>query len=134
MPHRKHMTELVACRLDCPVLDELGHFGVEHARRLVGMLSEVRMVSSVALDADAPALLGHSEDESPTVLRVQIGIGQYEEALILLQLHIVFEVLKDLPCMELLHPCVASHPCLYHSSPLQLREVLLDVVVLSFLL
>ena len=114
------MAQLVAGRLDCSVLHELGDLRIKHSRRLVGVLSEIWMVPSVALDADSPALLGHTEHEGPAVLRVEVGVGEHEQALVLLELHVVFEVLEYLPGVELLHAGVAAHSGLYHALPLQL--------------
>lgn len=42
------------------------------------LFGELRMVSRVALDADAPTLFGHAEDEGPPVLWVQVCIRQHE--------------------------------------------------------
>lgn len=93
------------------------------------MLGEVWMVTSIALDAYTPALLRHAEDEGPASLRVQISVCEHEQTLVLLQLHVVFEIFKDLSCVELLHASVASDSRLHHALPLQLRKVLLDVIV-----
>lgn len=131
--HREYMAQLVARRLYRSVLHKLGYLRVEHAGWQGGELGEVWMVPCVALDANTPALLRHTEDESPAVLRVQVGVRQHEQALVLLQQHVVFQILEDLPCVELLHASVASDPRLHYASPLQLREVLLDVIELGFL-
>ena len=118
MSHGEDMAQLVASCLDGPVLHQLCHLGVEHARRLVRVLGKVGMVPCVALDADSPALLGHTEDEGPTVFRVEVCVGQHEQALVLLEMHVVLQVLEDLPGVELLHSSVATHSCLDHALPL----------------
>ena len=133
MPHRKNMTQLVAGRLDRSVLHELGHLGVEHPGGLSGVLGEVRVVPRVTLDADPPALLCHAEHECPTVLWIEVGVGEHEQALILLELHIILKVLKYLPSVELLDAGVGADAGLDDASPLQFRQILLDVLVLLFL-
>ena len=35
-------------------------------------------------------LLGHTKNESPSIFGVQVCIGQHEQALVLLQLHVIF--------------------------------------------
>lgn len=112
------MAQLMASCLDCSVLHKLGNFCVEHTGRLVGVLGKIRMVPCVALDADSPALLGHTEDKGPTVLRVQVGVREHEQALVLLEQHVVFQVLEYLPSVELLHSSVATHSCLNYTLPL----------------
>ena len=69
-------------RLDRPILHLLGNLTVKHARRI--FLRKVGMMPGVRLDADAPRTLGHAENEGPAVLRIEVGIGQHEEALVLL--------------------------------------------------
>lgn len=68
------MCELMASRLNSPILHFPSNFGIELPHRLV-VVSEVWVVARVALDADSPALLGHAEDEGPAVLGVQVGVG-----------------------------------------------------------
>ena len=103
MAHGQNVTELVARCLDGAVLHLHGDEVIEHAAGLVRTLREVRMVASVRLDADAPAALGHAEDERPAVLRVQVGVRQHEQALVLPQPQIILQILKYLPGVVLLH-------------------------------
>lgn len=70
------MAQLVARGLDSSILNKLGHFGIEHASWLIGVLGKVWMMSRITLNTNAPALLSHTEHEGPAVLRVQVGVGQ----------------------------------------------------------
>lgn len=83
-------------------------------------LPEVWMMPRVALDADSPALLGHSKNESPALLWVQIGIGQYQQALILLQPYILLQIIEKLPSMKLPHPRIRANSGLYYLLLIQL--------------
>ena len=65
-------------------------------------MCEVRVVSRVTLNANSPALLGHSEDKSPPILRVEIGVGQHQEALVIFQFNVFLKVVKYMACMKLL--------------------------------
>ena len=85
-------------------------------------------MSSVWLDADAPTTLGHSKHESPTLFRIQVGICQDEEALVLLEPDILFQVFEDLTCMELLHFSVSSNTRGDYLFALELREILLYLI------
>ena len=67
------------------------------------ILRKVRMVSGITLNANPPALLGHSEDKGPPLLGIQIGVGQNKKTLILSKLDILLQVFKYLTSMELLH-------------------------------
>lgn len=88
--------------LDGSILDQLGDPVVEDLAR-PARLRKVRVVPGVGLDADAPAALGHPEDERPPVLRVQVGVRQHEQALVLPQPQIILQILKYLPGVVLLH-------------------------------
>ena len=88
--------------LDGSILDQLGDPVVEDLARSA-RLRKVRMVPGVGLDADAPAALGHPEDEGPPVLRVQVGVRQHEQALVLPQPQIILQILKYLRGVVLLH-------------------------------
>ena len=81
---------------------------------------------SIALDADPPALLGHPEDESPAILGVEVGVGQHQQALVLLQLDIFLQVIEDMPSMELLDLGIRTHPRVYYFLLLKLGEALFD--------
>lgn len=72
------MAQLVACRLDGAVLHLHGNVVIEHAAGLVRAFREVRMVASIRLNANAPAALGHTEDERPPVFRVQVCIREHK--------------------------------------------------------
>ena len=67
------MGKLMACSFNGSILDLLGDLLTELPLGLT-VLREVGVVASVALDANSPTLLGHSEHESPPILRVQISI------------------------------------------------------------
>jgi hypothetical protein len=54
------------------------------------VLSKVGVVSSITLDTDSPALLGHSKYEGPSIFRVQVSIGKYQEALVLFEVNMLF--------------------------------------------
>ena len=51
--------------------------------------SEIWVVSSIALDTDSPTLFSHSKDKGPPVLRIQVSIGKYQEALIIFEFYIL---------------------------------------------
>ena len=101
------MGKLVAGCLDCPVLNFPSNLGGKIPDRLV-VMRKIRMMPCVTLNANSPTLLCHSKDKRPAVLRVQVGICKHEEALVLLQLNIRFQVVKYLTSVELLHFCVRS--------------------------
>jgi hypothetical protein len=63
----------VTGRLDCTILNLLGDLRAEHPLRLV-VVGEVGMVTSIRLDANSPALLGHAEDEGPSLFRIEVSI------------------------------------------------------------
>ena len=128
MPHREDMAQLVARSLDGSILYEFGHFGIEHTGWLIGVLGKVRMMSCIALNANTPALLGHAEHEGPAVLRVQVCVRQDEQALVLSQLHVILEILKNLSSVELLHAGITSDARLDDAAPFELRKVLLNVL------
>lgn len=129
MAHGQNVTELVARCLDGAVLHLHGDEVIEHAAGLVRTLREVRMVASVRLDADAPAALGHAEDERPAVLRVQVGIREHQKALVSAQADVRLEVLKDLACMELLDLGVVTHASRHDLLALELGQILLNMLV-----
>ena len=131
VPHREDMAELVTSCLNGSVLNLLGHLSIEVA---VGhLLGKVRVVSSVGLDADPPAALGHAKDESPAFFGVQIGVGEHQEALILTQLDAMLQVFEDLAGVELLHFGVLSDSGGNNLLTLQLGQILLDLVEFAFL-
>ena len=76
-------------------------------------LPKVWMMPCIALDAYPPALLGHSENKSPALLWVQIGIRQHQEALILFQPNILLQVIEKLASMKLPHSCIRTDSWLY---------------------
>ena len=73
------MRQLMARRLDRSVLHLPRYLTSELP--VVG-LRKVRMVSSVTLDADPPALLRHSKHKSPAVLGVQVSVCKDQQALV----------------------------------------------------
>lgn len=114
---RQHMRKLMACRLDSSILDLFRNdfikvpFGL-HALLFLG---ELRVMAGIALDADAPTLLGHAEHEGPPIFRIQVCIRQHEQTLVLPQLNILLEVFKYLPSVKLLDLGVVPHPRLDNS-------------------
>lgn len=95
------------------------------------MRRKVWMVAGIALNANTPALFRHAKNKSPAIFRVKICICENEQALVLPQVHVIFEIFEYLSCMELLHACIMSHSGLDDPLPFELREVLLNVVVLD---
>ena len=91
--------------LDGTVLDLASNLRGEVAHRDL-VVSEVGMMPRVRLDADAPGLLCHAEHEGPAVLRIQVGIGQHEQALVVAEFDVLFKIIENLPRMELFDPCV----------------------------
>jgi hypothetical protein len=102
----------VARSLDGPVLDLASDLRREVAHGHV-VVREVRMMSRVRLNANTPALLGHTEDEGPAFLRVQISIRQNQKALILLKTNIFLQVVEQLSSMKLSNSSVRPDPGLY---------------------
>ena len=87
------MGKLVTGRLDCSILHFACNLGGEIPNGLV-VVGEIRMMPSVALNANSPTLLRHSKHECPAVFRVKVGIRQHKQALVLLQLNVRFQVIK----------------------------------------
>lgn len=128
MTHGQNVAQLVAGSLYCSILDQFSHLIIEHARGLVRMLCEIGMVASVALDTNPLALLGHSKYESPPVLGIQVGICQDQQALVLFQDQILFQVLKYHASMKLLDTGIIPDSSVHYTFPFQLREVLFDMI------
>lgn len=68
------------------------------------------MMSSIALNTNSPRLLCHSKDESPSLLRVQVSVGEDEETLILVEFDILLQIIKDLASVKLLDFGVVPYP------------------------
>ena len=83
-------------------------------------MSKIGVVSRVALNANSPALLGHSKDKSPPILGIEVCICQNEETLVLAKLNVLLKVLEDLPRMELLHLGVTANTGLHYALVLKL--------------
>ncbi len=88
MSDGEDVRQLMASRLNGSVLDFPCNLGGEISHWDV-VMSKVRVVPGVALNANAPTLLSHAKHKSPTVLRIQVGIGQHKEALVLTQLNVL---------------------------------------------
>lgn len=123
----QHVAQFVAGCLDRSVLYNLGHFGVKHPTWLVRVPGEVWMMTRIALNTDAPTLLGHAEDEGPAVFRVQVGVRQHEQALVLIKFHVVFQILENVASVELLHASVTTYTRLHYASPFQLGQILFNM-------
>ena len=83
-------------------------------------MSKIGVVSRVALNANSPALLGHSEHEGPPLLWVEVCVCQNEKTLVLAKLNVLLKVLEDLPRMELLHLGVTANTGLHYALVLKL--------------
>lgn len=116
----------MARRLDGPVLDLACYLGREVAHGHV-VVREVGVMSRVRLNANTPALLGHSKDERPAVLRVQVCVREHQKALIVAEFDILLEVVKDLASMELFDPRVGSHSSRHYLLLLEHGQAGLDV-------
>ena len=110
------MGKLVTGCLDCSILHFACNLGGEIPDGLV-VVGEIWMMPRVALNANSPTLLRHSKDKCPAIFRVEVGIRQHKQALVLLQLNIGFQVIKNLTSVELLHFSVGSHTCLHYLLP-----------------
>ena len=60
------------------------------------------MVSRVGLDADSPRLLGHTKYERPTILGIEVSVGQHQQALVLLEPQVLLQVFEYLASVILL--------------------------------
>jgi len=87
-------------------------------------MGKIWMMPCIALNANSPTLLSHTEDKGPAVLRVQIRICEHKQALILLQLNIRFQVVEDLASMDLLYFSIWSYPRLNYLLFLEYGEAL----------
>ena len=63
------MRQLMTCRLDCPILHFPRNLRCEVSHWLI-LMSKVRMMPGVTLDANSPTLLSHTKDEGPAVFGV----------------------------------------------------------------
>lgn len=122
----------MACRLHSTILHLPSDFGGELSH---GSLTEIGVVSGVALDADSPALFGHAKDEGPAFLWIQISIRQNQKALILLKTNIFLQVVEQLAGMKLSDSSVRPDPRLYdfllvQPAKIRLHLFLAGVVVL----
>ena len=102
MAQREHVSELMTRCFNCSVLNFFSDFRAEIILRSV-QLSEVRVVTSITLNTDSPALLGHAENKRPSLFRVEVCICKHEQALARSNLDILPQVLKELPCVVLLY-------------------------------
>lgn len=113
MTNRENMSQLVTSSLYCSVLHFSCNFRGKVAHWFI-FTSKIWMVSSIALDADLPALFCHSKHKGPAIFGIQICISKHKKTLILLQLYVGLQIIKDLASMELLHFCVRTNSCLYN--------------------
>ena len=68
------------------------------------------MVPCVTLNTNPPALLGHSKNKSPAIFGIEVRISEHQQALVILKLDIFLEIVKYMPCMELLYLGIRSNP------------------------
>ena len=112
--------------LNCSVLYLLGDLLAELTLRFT-KFCKVRMVSCITLYTNAPTLFGHTKHEGPSILRIEICIGQYKQTLVLLKINVTFQVLKNLPSMELLHFGILSDPGSNNAFPLKIIQIEINV-------
>ena len=120
---------IIIAYFDCTILDFLWNLGIEHSLWFT-LYSEVRMMSCIALNAYAPALLRHAEDKGPAILGVEVCVCQYKKALILIKLNVAFQIFKNLPCMKLLNFCIAPHSRCYDPQSFQITEAAMKFLAL----
>ena len=75
-------------------------------------MSEVGVMPRVRLDADAPGLFSHAEHEGPAVFRIEVGIGENQQTLVVAQFDVLLKVIENLPRMELFHSRIRPDTCL----------------------
>ena len=107
MADAEHMRQLVACCFHSTILYLPGNLGSELSH---GSLAKVRVVSGIALYADPPALLGHAKHKGPALFRIQVGVRQHQQTLVLLQANVFLQVVKQLAGVKLPHPGIWPHP------------------------
>ena len=107
--------------LDSSVLDLFWNLLAELALGLA-QFCEIRMMSGIALDTNAPTLFGHSKHKCPSIFWVQVSIGKDQKTLILLNGYILFQVFKNLSSMKLLHFRVLADSCGYDTLALEIAQ------------
>lgn len=125
----ENVRQLMTCRLNCPILNFPSNFWSEVSHRFI-LMCKIWMMPSIALNANSPTLLGHTENESPPVFRVKICICKHKQALILLQLYIRFQVVEDLSSMELFYFCIWSNSSLNYLLFFEYGEALFKAISL----
>lgn len=118
--------------LDGSVLHLFGDLRAKHAAWF-RLIREVGVMPCIALNADFPALFGHSENKCPPVFGVQVGVGEHQKTLILIQQYVLLEVLEDLPGVILLDFRVSANPGRNQSLPLQFIQTLQGISVVWIL-
>jgi len=97
------------------------------------MTSKVWMVTGIALNANPPALLSHTENKGPAILGIQVSICKHKQTLILPQVHVILKIFEYLTSMELLNASIMSNSGLDNSLPFEFREILLNMIILDFI-
>lgn len=91
-------------------------------------MCKIWVMPCITLNAYSPTLFGHAKHKGPSILGIQISIGEDEQALILLQLYVSFQIVKDLASMILLHFGIRSYSCLNYLVFLKNCQTLLQTV------
>ena len=111
MSYGEDMCDLMARGLHSPVLNFSRYFRSEYSLVLALLCGEIRVMSSITLNADPPRLLCHSKNKCPPVFWIEISVSQHQKTLILLKFYIFLQVIENMTCMELLHMGVRSDSC-----------------------
>ena len=127
MAYRKHVGNLVARCLHRSVLNFSGDLRGKYAAGL-GVFGKVGVMAGITLDANPPALLGHPKHKRPPLLRIEVGVGEHQKALVLSQLDVVLQVVEYLTGVVLLHPSVRPDSSTYDFQLFEGFEVGLDGV------
>jgi hypothetical protein len=119
MSNGEHMRKLMTRRFDCSILNFLCNLRTKHLHIFVG---KIGMMTCIALNANSPALFGHSKHECPSLLGIKISICQHKQALVLPQLDVLLEIFENLASVELFHFGVSPDPSLHDALVLQLIQ------------
>lgn len=106
MTKTENVREFVAGRFDCSVLYFFGNQVIEvseHQPVLRDLIGKIWVMPRITLNADSPALLGHAKHKSPPFFGVQVSIRKHQQTLMIVQLNIRLQVLKDVASIILLH-------------------------------
>ena len=111
---KNYLTKNKLTYLNSSVLNLSCNFGCKLSHWLL-LLSKVRMMSCITLDANSPRLLGHSEYKSPSFFWIKVGVCQDQETLVLFQTDILFKIIENQTSMKLSNISVRSNSRLYYT-------------------